>query len=197
VPKKQQVVVSLSTAQHTYSKAERLLELATEQNSLRNTLSCCATVLLAFALEQAINTVLSYNAKCMSIEDDIPEDKTPYGILLKRPFRDRMQDLPALMTSGQLRMNYQSRIPNTLEKLITKRNKLVHVNETPLLLETPDNRVSVKDGRIEVTVPIPEIVWTSVTLDEAHEYLKAVKSYFNEVLFPSSDEYKSGELLVT
>lgn len=151
---------------------------------------------VGLALEQGINTTISYNAQCTALEEDIPVEKTVYWALTKQSVRDRIQELPELLTRGEFKLNYQSNIPTTLEQLISKRNKLAHVSEPAAILVIPEDKMVVKEGQMEVTVPLPKLIWKAVTLKEAEEYLRAVEHYFKEVLFPGADGHKEGELLL-
>jgi hypothetical protein len=60
----------------------------------------------------------------------------------------------------------------------------------------PEDKMVIRNGQVEVTVPIPKIIWKSITLNEAEEYLRAVEHYFKEVLFPGADGHKEGGLLL-
>lgn len=191
--KKYKGIVNLSTAPSTLKQAEELLGLARDSKPHRAALCGCVTVMAAFALEQAINSAISFHSKCVAVELGIPREQTTYAELELKTFRFKMERLPVLLTAGEFGLNYASAISNHLQKLITLRNQLAHVAEPALELEAQN--VSVESGRVVMRVPIPDLIWTSVSIFQAEQYIRAVDCYLNEVLFPGQ-EYKAGELLI-
>jgi hypothetical protein len=186
----------LSTAEQTMKEAEGLLSLAQTNPKQLRSLAACATILLAVALEQSMKTIISFQAECVAIEEDVPIEETAYYQLLKEPLREKLQTLPDLLTAGEFRLNYGSGIITQLERLITKRNKLVHIDEQPTHLVTPDSALTVHEERIEARYSIPFNAWLRVSQLEAETYHHAVRCFLNEVLFPKDGKYQEGEILL-
>jgi hypothetical protein len=77
------LIAFLSSAQDTLKRAEAIIGLAESNPDNATTLSACATILLAAALEQAVRTILSESPKpsrlrmrCMSQKPNRPSMMT-------------------------------------------------------------------------------------------------------------------------
>ena len=70
------VIAFLSSAQDTLKRAKAIIELAESNPDNATTLSACATILLAAALEQAVRTILSESAETVAFENEVHVSET-------------------------------------------------------------------------------------------------------------------------
>jgi len=108
----------------------------------------------------------------------------------------RIQQLPSVLSGGQLRLLHNHKLTMTIRDLITTRNSLVHVGEPALHLIGPSDQVKVEEGHVRVTFDQPLNPWSTVSIEQAKHFQRAVEAYFDEVLFPESGIIKAGVIIV-
>lgn len=189
--------MNISSAQATLDKAETIVALAQIQPEIAQTLSACAVLLLAAALEQGTKSKLSYCAEVTGINENVNSSETRAGMLYVGSLRQRMKGLPAVMSDGLFRLNPHNSIVRNLHKMIDVRNGLLHIEEPAERHKLTDQQVLVGDKSVRVTVdiPMPKDPWSEVSEADAQNFLTAVKAYFEEVLFPESGNIKPGSIV--
>lgn len=84
-----------------------------------------------------------------------------------------------------------------LNKLISYRNWLLHLEEGPVTADETDPRVITKleDGKpiIDISGILPKDPWDLVTLNDVSKFKEAVKAYVSEVIEP--EQIRPGELV--
>ncbi len=180
----------------TIEKAETIVKLARVQPEIAKTLSACAVLVLAAALEQGTKSKLSYVAKLSEMEEGIKSSETEAGWLyLNGSLRQRMNRLPVVLTDGRIQLIQHHPVVRSLHRLISVRNWL-HIDEPAKQLLVPDQQVVMEPNRVTVTyaVPVPKSPWTEVSVSDSEDFLSAVKVYFAEVLFPDPNQIEPLQL---
>src|SRR5437764_1291738 len=140
----------ISTSHWTLNRADSLIALAEKDDENAKTLAACATIILAVALEQGIQTILSDSAVRTSLDENIqvsdtkaaPFHKTRNSVWYK------IQILPTILTDDKFELDLDHRLTRLLKELINTRNKLVHVDEQAVHLISPNDKVKVEDNRV-------------------------------------------------
>jgi hypothetical protein len=191
------VVMNISSAQATLDKAETIVALAQIQPEIAQTLSACAVLLLAAALEQGTKSKLSYCAEVTGINENVNPSETRAGILYASSLRERMKHLPAVISDDCFRLISHNSAVRNLHRLIGVRNGLLHIEELAERRPLTDQQVLVEDKNVRVTfdIPMPKDPWSDVSKADAQNFLTAVKAYFEEVLFPESGNIKPGSIV--
>jgi hypothetical protein len=171
--------------------------LAEQNPDHAGTLSACAVILLATALEQAVKTRLSEASISAAVEQEIEA----YSETIAAEFDDasiwwRVQSLPSVLSERRFRLAHNHELARALRRMIKVRNKLVHVDEPAIHLTTPNDQIQVEANQVTVTFRQPVSPWGSVNLDQARTFEKAVEAYFAEVLFPESGEITAGPIVI-
>lgn len=198
--KEYHVVINVSTATATFEKANTILSLAQIHPEVAETLAACAALMLGAALEQGVQSILKYVAECAAMEDDIEVSTTQAAKMCYPPYSAwyRVQRLPELFTGGQFRLKDKRKSPivNHLYELIQKRNELVHIDDSGVHLVGPSREVVVEEKEVRVTtfIPLPKNPWNTVSIEDAQNFLTAVRAYFSEILFPEKG-HKAGVIL--
>lgn len=194
---KYHVILNVSLAHATLSKAQTVLSVAQTHPEIANTFSACAVLLLAAALEQGIKSRLDFVAKSTAFEENIQPSATKAGMLSEKSIRVKMVGLPRLLSDDRFELIPNNPDVKNLHKLISLRNSLLHINEPSEHLMTPDHRIIVDDEakKMYVIVPKPTNEWDMVSLKDVEEFQSAVSAYFSEVLTPGSRKVKSGLII--
>jgi hypothetical protein len=175
-------------------KVDILFDLAKQHQSESKLLSACATVILAATLEQAISSKLD----CAALSaDEEGGSSMPYKYLQGKSLRDRVRELPGCLTNGEMGFAGGSPRARELNKLISYRNWLLHLEERPVTVSEADPRVTTRldDGEpiIDISGLLPKDPWDLVTLNDASKFKEAVKVYMSEVIEP--EQIGPGELV--
>ena len=189
------VFASISSAAGTRNRAKALIGLAESNPNHADTLAACATVLLAAALEQAVQSVLSMAAETVAFDKDFPVSETEPALYHDATLWWRVQQLPSVLSEGRFRLQHNHKLTKALGELIKTRNKLVHVNEPAHHLIGPNDQIKIENGRVKVNIKQSLNPWGSVKLEQAKTYEAAVGAYFSEVLFPESGQMKNGIII--
>ena len=132
----------------------------------------------------------------MSAEEEGGVSK-PYKDLQVKSLRDRVRELPGCLTNGDMGFAGGSPRAKELNKLISYRNWLLHLEEGPVTVSEADPRVTTKldDGKpiIDINGILPKDPWDLVTLNDVSKFKEAVKVYVNEVIEP--ENIRPGELV--
>jgi septum formation topological specificity factor MinE len=191
---------SISTSLWTLNRADSLIALAEKDAENAKTLAACATIILAVALEQGIQTMLSDSAVRAAVDENIqvsdtkaaPFHKTRNNVWYK------LQILPGILTDDRFELDLDHRLTKLLKELINTRNKLVHVDEQAVLLDTRNDKdkIKVEDNQVTVTFSVPLPPWETVKLEKVKGFREAVAVYLREVLFPESGEIIEGTIVI-
>ncbi len=175
-------------------RVDILLNLAKQHQEESKLLSACATVLLAATLEQAISSKLDCAALSVAEEGGVSE---PYKDLRGKSLRDRVRELPGCLTNGDMEFAGGSPRARELNKLISYRNWLLHLEEGPVTVSEADPRVTTEvddcEPKIDISGILPKDPWDLVTLNDASKFKEAVKVYVSEVIEP--EQIRPGELV--
>ncbi len=190
------VIAFLSSAQDTLERAKSIISLAESNPDHAKTLSACATILLATALEQAVKTLFSKAAETAAFENEIPVSKTEPAEYDDQSIWWRVQSLPSVLSEQKFRLAHNHTLTKALGELIRARNTLVHVDEPAVHLVGPNDQIKIEDGRIRVSFEQPLSPWACVKLEKVKTFQMAVDAYFTEVLFPESGHIKEGTIVV-
>ena len=188
---------NVTSIEGTLNRADSLIRLAESNPDSAKTLAACATIVLAIALEQGIQTILSESAETSSFEDAVEVSNTR-----AMPFYKRRNDLwfkvlslPALVSEDRFHLDDEHRLTRSLKQLIDMRNKLVHVNEPSIHIVTPDDRIRIENDRAIVQFEVPMSAWQTITLEHVKRFREAVLAYNREVLFPDEGNIVVGNLV--
>jgi hypothetical protein len=187
----------VTSIEATLNRADSLIRLAETNPDSVNTLSACATIILAIALEQGIQTVLSESAETSSFEDEIDVFETRALPLYKRRNNlwYKVLSLPALLSDDRLYLDDEHPVTRALKELIHTRNKLVHVEEQAIHIVTPDDRIRIEDNHAIVKFSVPLSAWQTITLEKVITFRDAVLTYRREVLFPDNGNLIVGNII--
>lgn len=187
----------VTSIEGTLNRADSLIKLAENNPDNAKTLAACATIVLAIALEQGIQTILSESAETSSFEDAIDVSDTR-----SMPFYKRRNDLwykvlslPSLVSDDRFHLDDEHHLTRTLKELIDMRNKLVHVNEQAIHIVTPDDGIRIEDTHAIVQFSIPVGAWQTITLEKVSTFREAVLTYNREVLFPDDGNMVVGNMI--
>jgi hypothetical protein len=72
----------------------------------------------------------------------------------------------------------------------------MHVSDEPQILIETSDVVKVEGSMLMIRVPIPQSLWTTVTLEQVRNYQTAIDIYFSQVLFPESGEIRSSQIVL-
>lgn len=187
----------VTSIEGTLNRANSLIRLAEANPDNANTLAACATILLAIALEQGIQTILSDSAETSSMEDDIDVSNTKAMPFYKNRNNlwYKVLSLPSIISEDRFYLDDEHDISRTLKELIRTRNKLVHVDEQAIHFVTPDDRIRIEDNRAIVTFSVPMSAWQTITLEKVQDFRDAVLTYQREVLFPDAGNVVVGNIV--
>ena len=186
----------ISTVEQSRNRANSIIALAENNHGEAETLAACATILLAAALEQGIESILTDAGESESAQEGIDVELTKQAPFFDESLWWRVQSLPSLLSDGRFRLNFQHAFSKSLRALITNRNKLVHIKETAVHIIGPNDQLKIENNQIVATLRVPKNPWGSITLERAKEFREAVDVYFREVLFPASGEISAGTIVI-
>jgi hypothetical protein len=192
---KYRIVLQLSTVTDLLSKAKAISSLAEAHPEEADTLSACMAVILAAALDQGITDVLSGYVTNYAVENEVPMSATPYSAILRETLRRRMQHMPEILTNGRFQLNPDSPHTQALHELIGLRNELMHVSDKARVLTETSNEVQIEGSILTISVPLPQSLWSTVTIEQVRNYQTALDIYFSEILFPESGEIRTGRIV--
>jgi hypothetical protein len=187
----------VSSIEGTLNRADSIISLAEKNSETAGTLAACATIILAVALEQGVQTVLTESAEWTSFEDDIDVSDTkamPY-YKNKNNLWYKVQSLPSILTDDKFYLNFDHSHSKLLKELIHTRNKLVHIDEQAIHLIGPNNQVRIENNHAIVEFFVPLTPWQNVTLEKVKSFREAVAVYLREVLFPESGKIIEGTIV--
>ena len=191
---------SISTSLWTLNRADSLIALAEKDAENAKTLAACATIILAVALEQGIQTMLSDSAVRAAVEENILVSDTKAAPFHKKRNEVwyKIQMLPGILTDDKFELDLDHRLTKLLKQLINTRNKLVHVDEQAVLLNTRNDKdkIKIEDKQVTVTFLVPLTQWETVKLEKVKGFREAVATYLREVLFPESGEITEGTIVI-
>lgn len=183
--KKWRIVAHLSTAPATLAVAERLRKLAGKTADHPQDLLAAAIVAAATALAQCLDmalSVLAGNEWGDRQFDTRDLRKSSLSELFNLTLRQKTMRLPGLLSNGRLRLRKGHELTRALNHLIDRRHELVHIAETPRLLEGDDSSVRfTEDNHLELAIPVPKHPWQEVTQGEADRCIEAVRTYMEQV----------------
>jgi hypothetical protein len=196
-PSKAETFIMTISFERTLMRDGRaLLVLPAPDEHLGRVLVACASLMFATALEQGIRKRLIIASRGGVPEDAPKTMQARAQRMLTRPFRDRMLDLPKLLSYSQYRLKWPSPHVQALHELVTLRNALCHVSEEYLAF-TQD----------ESTLPNPFLqrlmskmeglyIWAEVPRTDAERFEQAVDRYLEEIVnHPPKMVLTSGDLL--
>jgi len=187
------VQIQLTTWPQSIKNAEAILEIAKQHQKQSQLLSACACIVLATALEQATWSKLELARK--EIEADL-KDGDPdryFKLMTEAFFIERVRGIPPLFTEGQMEFDDQSLTGRSLHKLIYLRNRLLHIREGVLDMQTGDHALVVEKGHVKIKSRLPSNPWECVTLNDACKFRDAIAVYFREVIEP--EQIKPGKII--
>ena len=185
-----------STAQESLERADSIIALAEKNNKEASTLAACATVLLAAALEQGVQSILTEAGENAAAEDGVDVKDTKHSPIYESSAWYRIQSLPRLLSDDRFCLDRNHVLSQALRQLIHMRNKLVHIEEKAVHLVGPNNQIRIENNQVVVSFPVPLNPWGSVTRDSLKRYREAVDVYFREVLFPEGGQIKAGRIVI-
>jgi hypothetical protein len=185
-----------SSAPESLNRADAIIALAEKNDEEANTLAACATILLAAALEQGVQTVLTEAGELTAFDEDINVKSTKHEPFYDQSIWWRIQSLPTLLSGEKYRLDFNHTYTKVLRELISTRNKLVHVKETAVHLIGPSNQVRVEEDHVVARFYAPKNPWGSVTLEKVKRFREAVGIYFHEVIFPDSGQIREGTIII-
>ncbi|NLG96423.1 MAG: RMD1 family protein [Chloroflexi bacterium] len=188
--------VQLSTVEELRDKASKLLLLARKHPKEADILSSCASVVLATALDQGINDVLYSIAAQYANENETLIDETPYEKNINDTFRNRMLDLPEVLSGGKFTLNKQSQYIKQINTLISLRNRLMHIIDDPEFFTESSEGVEIIGTKLFIKMEMPKSPWLTISSEEAYKYFEAVDIYFQEIIFPETGEIQEGKLVI-
>ena len=190
-PKHYRLSAHLSTAWTTFDVAQRLRDLAKTSHDHREGILAASVVAATVALAQGADAAIIRQAADEwargNVESTDPADSS-FGEVLNLTIRQKVLRLPRILSRGKFQMNKRHPIAITLNRLIDKRNQLVHIQEKAHLLTDSDSSVSITDHEhlglreMRMRVVVPENPWTTMSEAEADEYLHAVRAYLDQLL---------------
>jgi hypothetical protein len=186
----------ISTSQWTLGRADSLISLAEKDANNAKTLAACATIILAVALEQGVQTILSDSAVRESLEENVPVSDTKAEPYYKQSLKYKIQVLPSILSNDKFELDLDHRLTKLLKELIDTRNELVHVKEQAVHLISPNDNIKVEGKRVTVEFSVPLTPWETVKLEKAKGFREAVAVYLREVLFPASGEITEGTIVI-
>lgn len=186
------IIVQISTFEQTIANSEAILDLAKQHQKQSRVLSACAAIIVAAALEQVTWSVLANTVANAEIEED---DLRPYTDLMNASLRQRISELPRLLTKGQMQLNNRSNHAKSLHKLLDFRNAVLHINESVIVMDEADSRVRIDEDYLNLIVKIPKSqgLWERLTPAEAFRFRDAVGVYVREVV--KSEQIEPGEIV--
>jgi hypothetical protein len=184
------ILVQVFTFEQTIAKGEAILSLAKQHQEQSQVLSACAAIIMAAALEQATWSVLVNTVASAEIEGDDPK---PYTDLMKASLRQRIKEIPQLLTKGKMQFNDCSNHAKSLLKLLSFRNALLHINEDVAVMNEADSRVRIEKDKCIIKIPKTQSLWDRVTPAEASQFRDAVSIYIREILKP--EHIRPGEIV--
>jgi hypothetical protein len=199
-------VITISLVDDTLRKAEEVLSLIEANREKEHALSACVAVALASALLQGIQTALKCRSSQYSALYGVPVAETQAYRLLHGPsFRQKMLELPHVLTDGGFRIRRSAPTVSALEELIALRNALAHVRDphydlTMPAKDLPDlvqegetcsaeaSQVVAGSGWLQMLVTNAgrrqlKNPWSSVTAEETKKYRAAVREYLDSIAF--------------
>lgn len=196
--------MSFSTFPQTLKQAENVLQLAEERSEDHTPLPACATVMLATALAQMISISLDGHATFERTERKCELDDTEAGRTAKETsLRQQMMELPKILSRGRYELDSGNPAVQSLHRLISLRNELVHIGEKTVVQRSPqiyvssegEHRVKLKGG------PLPQNPWLGVSIEGAREFQRAVVAYvenlseMTNLVFDPEGEFTPSALL--
>lgn len=159
-----------------------LLALPAPEEHLGRVLVACASLMFATALEQGIRKRLIIASRGGVPEGAPKTMQARAKRLLTRPFRDRMVDLPKLLSYSQYRLKWPSPEVQALHELVTLRNALCHVSEEYLAF-TQDELTSANPFLQRLMSKMEGLyIWAEVSRTDAERFEQAVDRYLEEVV---------------
>jgi hypothetical protein len=189
-------IMTISFERALMRDGRALLSMTPSDEHLGSVLSACASLMFAAALEQGIRKRLVIASRGGVPEDAPNTMRTRAKRILAQPFRQRMLDLPKLLSYSRRRLKWPSPQVQALHELVTLRNALCHVSEEHMSV-TQD----------ELTLPNPFLqrlmstmdglyIWAEVTRADAERFAQAVDRYLEEIVnHPPQIVLTSGDLL--
>jgi hypothetical protein len=55
--------------------------------------------------------------------------------------------------------------------------------------------VQIEGSILTISVPLPQSLWSTVTIEQVRNYQTALDIYFSEILFPESGEIRTGRIV--
>jgi len=185
-----------STAQETLDRADSIIALAEKNNKEASTLAACATILLAAALEQGVQSVLTEAGENSAVDEDVDVKDTKHSPFYEASKWHRIKSLPSLLSDDRFRLDRNHILSQALRELIKTRNNLVHIEEKAVHLVGPNDQIRVENNRVVVSFPVPLNPWGSVSRKSLKRYREAVDAYFREVLFPEGGQINAGQIVI-
>jgi hypothetical protein len=197
-PSKAEMYIMTISFERTLMRDGRgLLALPTPEEHLGRVLVACASLMFATALEQGIRKRLIIASRGGVPEDAPKTMQTRAHRMLTRPFRDRMLDLPKLLSYSQYRLKWPFPPVQALHELVTLRNALCHVSEEYLAF-TQDESTLPNALLQRLTSKVEGLyIWAEVTRTDADRFEHAVDQYLEEIVnHPPTMVLTSGDLLI-
>ena len=179
-----EIQATITTAFATLEAGKELLELVHQKPN--GVLPACAVVMAASALEQGLKTSLHQLAVLDAKENGHTAEDTDAGRLIKSSFRNRMKQLPYILSAGCYELDGKNTTVRILHDLISQRNSFMHIDEESKIFEYPD--VKIENGKIKIVCPMPENPWFSFTSKQANDYLNAVEEYHTKIALASDED---------
>ena len=214
--------IAFTTVPELLKGAGRLAELAAQHPEDAPVLAACITVMLGEVLEQGTLTELSHSALHEAEGNPKNIKITASARLREQSVRVRMVRLPEILSKGAFRLDKDSPHVKALHDLINHRNLLMHVNEPSQIVSKDQDRVtefrfepdggtrnstaatnsdgkmviSDEDGNLifERDIKLYKSPWTTITLEQAIIYRRAVELYAQEIL-TLDDSFEPGILV--
>jgi hypothetical protein len=194
--KAEMYIMTISFERTLMRDGRALLALTAPDEHLGRVLVACASLMFAAALEQGIRKRLSIASRGGVPEDAPKTMQSRAQRMLRRPFRDRMLDLPKLLSYSQYRLKWPSPPVQALHELVTLRNALCHVSEEYMAF-TQDESTLPNLLLQRLTSKVEGLyIWAEVARNDADRFEHAVDQYLEEIVnHPPSMVLTSGDLL--
>jgi len=190
-------IMTISFERTLMRDGKALLALHAPEEHLGRVLMACASLMFAMALDQGIRKRLIIASRGGVPEDAPKTMQTRAQRMLTRPFRDRMLDLPKLLSYSQYRLKWPSPPVQALHELVTLRNALCHVSEEYLAFTQDES--TLPNAFLQQLMSKMEglYIWAEVTRTDADRFEQAVDQYLEEIVnHPPSVVLTNGDLLV-
>jgi hypothetical protein len=189
-------IMTISFERTLMRDGRALLAMTPADEHLGRILAACASLMFAAALEQGIRKRLVIASRGGVPEDAPKTMQTRAKRMLTHPFRQRMLDLPKLLSYSRWRLKWPSPDVQALHELVTLRNALCHVSEEHMAV-TQDELTSPNPFLQRLMAKMEGLyIWAEVTRADAERFAQAVDRYLEDIVnHPPKMALTSGELL--